>query len=37
MVANRHLPYEAELAGQFASVRTVAQDHGFKVVEAIRG
>lgn len=37
MVANRHLPYEVELAKRFASVRTVAQDHGFKVVEAIRG
>lgn len=37
MVANRHLPYEEELAKQFASVRTVAQDGGFKVFEAIRG
>lgn len=37
MVANRHLPYEAELlAQQFASVRTVAQDRGFKVFEATR-
>jgi 16S rRNA (guanine1207-N2)-methyltransferase len=34
MVANRHLPYEEELAKQFASVRTVAQDKGFKVFEA---
>ena len=34
MVANRHLPYEAELAKQFARVRTVAQDNGFKVFEA---
>ncbi|MFC5576832.1 class I SAM-dependent methyltransferase [Lysobacter niabensis] len=36
MVANRHLPYEAELAKQFARVRTVAQDKGFKVFEAAR-
>lgn len=36
MVANRHLPYEAELARHFASVRTVAQDNGFKVLEAVR-
>jgi len=37
MVANRHLPYEAELLAQkFASVRTVAQDRGFKVFEATR-
>jgi 16S rRNA (guanine1207-N2)-methyltransferase len=36
MVANRHLPYEAELAKQFASVRTVAQDRGFKVFEAVK-
>ncbi|MFC5571038.1 class I SAM-dependent methyltransferase [Lysobacter yangpyeongensis] len=37
LVANRHLPYEAELARHFAQVRTVAQDQGFKVFEAIRG
>ena len=36
MVANRHLPYEAELARQFASVRTVAQDKGFKEFEAMK-
>ncbi|WP_460735524.1 class I SAM-dependent methyltransferase [Lysobacter tyrosinilyticus] len=34
LVANRHLPYEAELATHFGSVRTVAQDKGFKVFEA---
>jgi len=34
LVANRHLPYEAELAVHFGSVRTVAQDQGFKVFEA---
>jgi len=37
LVANRHLPYEAELDARFASVRTVAQAGGFKVVEAVRG
>ena len=36
MVANRHLPYEVELEKQFARVRTVAQDAGFKVVEAVK-
>lgn len=36
LVANRHLPYEAALAGRFASVREVAARDGFKVVEAVR-
>lgn len=36
LVANRHLPYEAALAGQFADVREVAARDGFKVVEAVR-
>lgn len=36
MVANRHLPYEAELAARFAQVRTVAQVQGFKVFEATK-
>jgi 16S rRNA (guanine1207-N2)-methyltransferase len=36
MVANRHLPYEVELEKQFARVRTVAQEAGFKVVEAVK-
>jgi 16S rRNA (guanine1207-N2)-methyltransferase len=36
MVANRHLPYEVELEEQFARVRTVAQQAGFKVVEAVK-
>jgi 16S rRNA (guanine1207-N2)-methyltransferase len=36
MVANRHLPYEAELAARFASVRVLAQDGAFKVFEAQR-
>lgn len=33
LVANRHLPYEAELGARFGQVRTVAQQGGFKVVE----
>ena len=36
LVANRHLPYEAALAGRYASVREVASRDGFKVVEAVR-
>lgn len=36
LVANRHLPYESALAAGFASVRTLAQQDGFKVVEAVR-
>lgn len=36
LVANRHLPYESVLDARFGSVRTVAQQHGFKVVEAIK-
>lgn len=36
LVANRHLPYEAALDANFGQVRTVAQQAGFKVVEAIR-
>jgi 16S rRNA (guanine1207-N2)-methyltransferase len=34
MVANRHLPYEQTLADCFGEVRTVAQENGFKVIEA---
>lgn len=34
LVANRHLPYEAVLAQNFASVRTVESRDGFKVIEA---
>ncbi|MET0328556.1 MAG: methyltransferase [Luteimonas sp.] len=34
MVANRHLPYEQALTEAFAEVRTLAQDGGFKIVEA---
>jgi 16S rRNA (guanine1207-N2)-methyltransferase len=36
MVANRHLPYEAALAQAFAQVRTLADEGGFKVIEAVR-
>lgn len=36
LVANRHLPYEAALAGRYARVREVANRDGFKVVEAVR-
>lgn len=36
LVANRHLPYEQALDAGFASVRTLAQANGFKVVEAVK-
>lgn len=36
LVANRHLPYEALLAGAFSSVTLHADGHGFKVYEAIK-
>ncbi|HST44340.1 MAG TPA: methyltransferase [Luteimonas sp.] len=36
MVANRHLPYEEELAAGFGQSRVVAQRAGFKIVEAVR-
>ena len=36
MVANRHLPYEAELRQRFGSVRLLAQEGGYKVCEATR-
>ncbi|GAB3097368.1 class I SAM-dependent methyltransferase [Lysobacter terrae] len=36
LVANRHLPYEAELARHFGNVRVVAQEQGFKVFEAAK-
>ncbi len=34
LVANRHLAYETILAARFASVRTLVQRDGFKVIEA---
>lgn len=36
LVANRHLPYESVLDARFGRVRTVAQQGGFKVIEAIK-
>ena len=36
LVANRHLPYEAELGTNFGKVRAVAERNGFKVIEAVR-
>jgi 16S rRNA (guanine1207-N2)-methyltransferase len=36
MVANRHLPYENVLTASFASVRTVKERDGFKVIEAFK-
>jgi 16S rRNA (guanine1207-N2)-methyltransferase len=36
LVANRHLPYEDALTGNFQRVRVVAQAHGFKIIEAQR-
>ena len=36
LVANRHLPYEAELASAFAKVRVVEMRDGFKVIEAVK-
>ncbi len=37
LVANRHLPYESVLDERFGRVRTVAQQGGFKVIEAVKG
>ena len=37
LVANRHLPYEATLGRHFATVRTMAEGDGFKVIHAQRG
>ena len=36
LVANLHLPYEAILHERFATVRNVATERGFKVIEATR-
>jgi len=36
MVANRHLPYEAELAAQFGRVTPKGEARGFKIYEARR-
>ena len=36
LVANRHLPYETVLDAKFGQVRSVAQQGGFKVIEAVK-
>lgn len=36
LVANRHLPYEAELAAAFRRVRPAAEAGGYKVFEAVK-
>jgi 16S rRNA (guanine1207-N2)-methyltransferase len=36
LVANRHLPYESVLNASFGTVRLLAQEHGFKIIEAIK-
>lgn len=36
LVANRHLPYEQVLNASFGTVRVVAQESGFKIIEATR-
>jgi 16S rRNA (guanine1207-N2)-methyltransferase len=36
LVANRHLPYERALGADFAQLRIVTQQHGFKIVEAVK-
>lgn len=36
LVANRHLPYESVLTQSFGRVRTLVQQHGFKIIEAVR-
>lgn len=36
LVANRHLPYELALGESFESVRTVVQQHGYKIIAAVR-
>ena len=36
LVANRNLPYELELDANFGTVRIVAQQQGFKIIEAIK-
>lgn len=36
LVANRHLPYEEALGAGFGQVRTVAQQGGFKIIEAVK-
>lgn len=37
LVANAHLPYEAELKARFSGFRFVAETGGYKIVEAVKG
>lgn len=37
LVANRHLPYEATLTARFATVRSVADEGGYKIIQAVAG
>ena len=36
MVANRHLPYEADLKALFRRLTTLAEAGGFKVLSAVK-
>lgn len=36
LVANRHLPYEAELSAAFKRFSPVADTGGYKVIEAVK-
>lgn len=36
IVANRHLPYEHELNAHFKSFEQIADQHGFKIIKAVR-
>ncbi len=36
IVANRHLPYEAELDAAFKRVRMVVDQGGYKIFEAVK-
>jgi 16S rRNA (guanine1207-N2)-methyltransferase len=36
LVANRHLPYEADIAAAFKRSRPVADQGGYKVIEAVK-
>jgi 16S rRNA (guanine1207-N2)-methyltransferase len=36
LVANRHLPYEMVLTSSFGKVRAVTQQHGYKIIEAVK-
>lgn len=36
LVANEHLPYEAELKARFGAVRNIAETGGYKIIEAVK-